>query len=125
MSQASALSQAPAAAPPAPGVLPGLHGAPLRDRDGVVVGVVADLLVHAPTSRPSWFVVRLPDGRSTVVPVTGSRASLRGPRVPYPATIVEACPVARPGVPACRHYGVRAAVDALAPMRGAAAALAA
>lgn len=86
-----------------------------------MVGVVADLLVHEPSNRPAWYVVRLADGRETVVPVTGSRPSLHGPRVPYSATIVQACPVTDAGVPACRHYGVRAAVDGLARLHGDAA----
>jgi hypothetical protein len=98
----------------ATGIVPALHGAPLRDCDGVAVGAVEQLLTDAVTHRPAWLVVRLDDGRRTVAPAVRARPSLHGTRVPWPEATVRSCPVTLGGVEldharalrACRHYGV-------------------
>src|ERR1044071_7621446 len=48
-------------APPVPGLIPSLHDAPLRDRDGLLVGRAHALLCDAVTHRPAWYVVGLAD----------------------------------------------------------------
>src|SRR4051794_28963714 len=97
------------------GIVPALHYAPLRDRDGVVAGSVVDLLADAATHRPAWLVVALDDGRRTVVPARGSRPVVGGMRVPHDAATVRSCPAAVGAdgllarehvVRVCRHYGV-------------------
>src|SRR4051812_23206611 len=98
----------------ATGIVPALHGAPLRDCDGVAVGAVEQLLSDAATHRPAWLVVRLDDGRRTVAPAVRARPSLHGTRVPWPETTLRSCPVTLGGheldharaLRACRHYGV-------------------
>jgi hypothetical protein len=98
----------------ATGIVPALHDAPLCDRDGVRIGVVEDLLADATTNRPAWLVVRLRDGRRTVVPARGARPTRAGMRVRHPYDAVRTCPVtlAEPAlgrehvVRVCRHYGV-------------------
>jgi hypothetical protein len=98
----------------ATGIVPSLLGAPLRDRDGVRVGSVEDLLADARTNRPAWLVVRLDDGRRTVAPAAGSRPTLHGTCVRWPRETVRACPATVGGstlerehvVRVCRHYGV-------------------
>jgi hypothetical protein len=114
----------------ATGIVPALHDQPLRDRAGALVGSVEDLLADATTNRPAWLVVRLRDGRRTVVPARGSRPALDGTRVPHPAATVRACPATLTGptlgrehvVGVCRHYGVPVPpgtwADAFLPVRG-------
>jgi hypothetical protein len=100
-----------------PGIVPALHDGPLRDRDGLLLGRVEDLLFDARTHRPAWYVVRLSgaDERRTLVPATGTRFSLDGLRVAHAADAVRGCPVTllapaplRDHVAAAsRHYGLR------------------
>jgi len=99
----------------APGVVPAVHEAPLRDRDGLLLGRVEDLLFDAVTNRPAWVVVRLGDGRRTVAPAARARPGLDGMRVAVGADVVQGCPVTLAGasllhehlVAASRHYGIR------------------
>jgi hypothetical protein len=104
----------------ATGIVPALQDAPLRDRDGLPVGAVEDLLFDPATNRPTWLVVRLAGGRRTVVPSAGSRSEVRGVRVSVCAEAVASCPVTlEPEAPlpvddalrACNHYGIRRAPD--------------
>jgi hypothetical protein len=37
------------------GIVPALHDTPLRDREGVTVGELEDLLADAATNRPAWL----------------------------------------------------------------------
>ncbi|QEC48506.1 PRC-barrel domain containing protein [Baekduia soli] len=98
----------------ATGIVPALHDAPLRDRDGTRVGYVEDLLADARTNRPAWLVVCLDDGRRTVVPARGCRPTPAGTRAPHPAGHLTGCPATLAGAAlereamadACRHYGV-------------------
>ncbi|MCW2985158.1 MAG: PRC-barrel domain containing protein, partial [Conexibacter sp.] len=60
------------------GIVPSLRQAPLRDRDGLLLGRVEDLLFDALTNRPAWLVVRLGDGRRTIAPAARSRPALDG-----------------------------------------------
>jgi hypothetical protein len=98
-----------------PGIVPALHTAPLRDRDGLLLGRVEDLLFDAVTNRLAWVVVRLGDGRRTVAPAARSRPGLDGLRVAVGADVVQDCPVTLVGgsvlqehlVAASRHYGIR------------------
>ena len=57
------------------GIVPALRDGPLRDRDGLLLGRVDDLLFDAQTNRPAWLVVRLSDGdapcRATGTPGMG------------------------------------------------------
>jgi hypothetical protein len=112
----------------ATGIVPALHGAPLRDRDGAAVGTVEALLSDPTTHRPAWLIVRLHDGRRTVVPARGAHPTPAGMRIRHPYDAVRTCPVtlADAGslgrehlVPVCRHYGVAVplgvAVHATAP----------
>jgi hypothetical protein len=100
-----------------PGTVPALHEAPLRDRDGLLLGRVEDLLFDAQTHRPAWVVVRLsgPGEQRTLVPARGSRPTVDGLRVAHEASAVRAWPVVLPGraplrehvLAAARHYGAR------------------
>jgi PRC-barrel domain len=116
----------------ATGIVPALHDAPLRDRDGRRLGTVEDMLFDTTTHRPIWLVVRLADGRRTVAPARGSRPGVDGTRVRVAAEVVAGCPVSLTGSPAlgrehvvrvCRHYGVPVPrgtwTDALEPVRAA------
>jgi hypothetical protein len=78
-----------------PGIVPALRDGPLRDRDGLLLGRVEDLLFDAETNRPAWLVVRLSgaDERRTLVPALRSRPTLDGLRVAHDADAVRACPV--------------------------------
>jgi hypothetical protein len=99
------------------GIVPALRDGPLRDRDGLLLGRVGDLLFDAFTNRPVWVVVRLsgPDERRTLVPAPRARRTVDGLRVAYHADAVRACPVTVSGVAplrehvlsAGRHYGLR------------------
>jgi hypothetical protein len=111
----------------ATGIVPALRDAPLRDRAGVTVGQLEDLLADVTTNRPAWLVVRLDDGRRTVAPAHGSRPSLGGTVLAWDASAVRRCPITLTGptlarehvVPVCRHYGVpvAAAGAALSSLR--------
>lgn len=98
-----------------PGVLPALHDGPLRDREGLLVGRIEDLLFDAATNRPAWVVVRLADGRRTLAPCARARPSVHGGLcLAAEAETVRACPVTLAGpaprrehvVGAARHYGL-------------------
>jgi PRC-barrel domain protein len=100
------------------GIVPALRDGPLRDRDGLLLGRVEDLLFDAQTNRPAWLVVRLSDGdapRRTLVPARGSRTTTDGLQLAHTADAVRACPVTLSGpaplrehvLGACRHYGIR------------------
>jgi hypothetical protein len=106
------------------GTVPGLREGPLRDREGLLLGRVEDVLYDAATHRPAWLVVRLSDGatatatatRRTLAPARGMRFGvLDGLSLGVGAEDVRACPVALTGAApllehvaaACRHYGVR------------------
>jgi hypothetical protein len=97
------------------GIVPAVHEAPLRDRDGLLLGRVEDLLFDAQSNRPAWLVVRLADGRRTVAPAARARPMVEGLRVAVDADTVRACPVTLAGASlrqehlagAARHYGVR------------------
>ncbi|HWH96616.1 MAG TPA: PRC-barrel domain-containing protein [Baekduia sp.] len=99
------------------GIVPALRDGPLRDREGLLLGRVEDLLFDAQTNRPAWLVVRLsgPDERRTLVPAPRARAGVDGLYVAHDADAVRACPVRLTGpVPlrehvlgAGRHYGAR------------------
>lgn len=102
-----------------PGTLPGLHGAPVCDRDGLPVGAVVDLLVDAATLRPAWYLVALDDGRRVVAPAGGARHGVHATRLACRAGDVLSCPADVPSLETCRHFGVRAAVSALAAVRAA------
>src|SRR4051794_36352229 len=98
------------------GIVPALRDGPLRDRDGLLLGRVEDLLFDAQTHRPAWLVVRLsgPDERRTLAPARGSRPTVDGLRTAHDAEAIRACPVSLPGaaplrahvVSAARHYRV-------------------
>jgi hypothetical protein len=104
----------------ATGIVPALHDAPLRDRDGALIGSVEDLLCDDRTNRPAWLVVRLADGRRTVAPARGSRPTPDGIRLRHPFDAVRTCPVTLAGpvvgrehlVRLCRHYGLAVAAGA-------------
>jgi hypothetical protein len=100
------------------GIVPALRDGPLRDRDGLLLGRVDDLLFDAQTNRPAWLVVRLSDGdatRRTLVPARGARTTTDGLQLAHPADTVRACPVTvttplplrEHVLAACRHFGVR------------------
>jgi hypothetical protein len=108
----------------ATGIVPALQDAPLRDRDGLPVGSVEDLLFDPATNRPTWLVVRLAGGRRTIVPSAGSRSEVRGLRLSVGAGAVASCPVTleldaplpvEDALRACGHYGIRRACDRRAP----------
>jgi hypothetical protein len=100
-----------------PGIVPSLRDGPLRDRDGLLLGRVEDLLFDAQTNRPAWLVVRLsgPDERRTLVPAPRARPAVDGLRAAHAADAIRACPVTLTGptplrehvVGAGRHYGLR------------------
>src|SRR4051812_46556069 len=100
------------------GIVPALREGPLRDRSGLLVGCVEDVLFDAETNRPAWVVVRLTDGdrsQRTLAPARGSRARVDGLRWGVTAEAVRSCPVSLAGraplrehvAGARRHYGVR------------------
>jgi hypothetical protein len=102
------------------GIVPALRDGPLRDRAGLLLGRVEDVLFDAETNRPAWFVVRLSEGdggvRRTLAPARGARARVDGTALGVAADVVRACPVVLLGAPAplrehvlsaARHYGVR------------------
>jgi hypothetical protein len=103
------------------GIVPSLRAGALRDRDGLLLGRVEDVLYDAETHRPAWVVVRLgeADGeggvRRTLAPARGARARVDGMSLGVAAAAVRACPVAVRGpaplrehvVASARHYGVR------------------
>jgi PRC-barrel domain len=99
----------------ATGIVPALCDAPLRDREGLLLGRVEDLLFDATTNRPAWLVVALGDGRRTIAPAARARHAVDGMRVGVTADQVRGCPVTLTGpwprqadvVGAARHYGVR------------------
>jgi hypothetical protein len=93
---------------PAPGLVPALRDAPLRDRDGLLLGRVGDVLFDAVTNRPAWVVVLLSDGRATLAPAARARHTVDGMRLPVAADAVRDCPAGVGDVAvAARHYGVR------------------
>jgi hypothetical protein len=99
----------------ASGIVPSLRAAPLRDRDGLLLGRAEDVLFDATTNRPAWVVVALADGRRTLAPGARARHTVDGLRVAAEADHVRACPVALAGAApllgdiaaAARHYGIR------------------
>jgi hypothetical protein len=93
---------------PVPGLIPSLHDAPLRDRDGLLLGIAQELLCDAVTHRPAWFVVGLAAGRRRLPPAGGARHTVDGTCLAVAADAVRACP-AQPGeIPlAAAHYGLR------------------
>jgi hypothetical protein len=106
----------------AAGVVPALREGPLRDRDGLLLGRVDEVLYDAETNRPAWLVVRLADGaagatRRTLAPARGLRffAGGGGCALGCEAIRVHECPVTLSGplltrehvAAAARHYGVR------------------
>jgi hypothetical protein len=99
----------------ASGIVPSLRAAPLRDRDGLLLGRAEDVLFDATTNRPAWVVVALADGRRTLAPGARARHTVDGLRVAAGADHVRACPVALTGAApllgdiaaAARHYGIR------------------
>ena len=101
--------------PPAIPVVPSLREAPLRDRDGLLLGRAHDVLFDAVTNRPAWVVVGLSDGRRTLAPAARARHTLHGLQLAAEAEAVRSCPAtlsaAAPSVDdvaqAARHYGVR------------------
>lgn len=95
-------------AAPAPGIVPALRDAPLRDRDGLMLGRAHDVLFDAITNRPAWVVVVLSDGRTTLAPASRARHTLDGTCLVVAANAVRECP-AGPGdiALAARHYGIR------------------
>jgi hypothetical protein len=102
-------------APSVPGLVPALRDAPLRDRDGLLLGRAADVLFDAVTNRPAWVVVLLSDGRTTLAPaararntVDGMCLAVDGQCLAVAADAVRACPAGAGDVGlAARHYGVR------------------
>src|ERR1700712_3923772 len=104
------------------GIVPALRDGPLRDRAGLLLGRVEDVLFDAETNRPAWFVVRLSEGgdsgvgRRPLGPRRGARARVDGTALGVSADVVRACPVVLLGAPAplrehvvsaARHYGMR------------------
>jgi hypothetical protein len=95
-------------APPAPGIVPALRDAPLRDRDGLLLGRVGDVLYDAVSNRPAWVVVLLSDGRATLAPAARARHAVDGLCLPVGADAVRGCPASATDVAAAaRHYGMR------------------
>jgi len=100
-----------------PGIVPSLRDGPLRDRDGLLLGRVEDLLFDGQTNRPAWLVVRLsgPDERRTLVPAPRARHTVDGLRAAHAADAIRACPVTLTAAVAlrehvagaARHYGLR------------------
>jgi len=99
------------------GIVPALHDGPLRDRDGLLLGRVEDLLFDAQTNRPAWLVVRLAgaQGRRTLAPAPRSRPTVDGLVLACAAEQVRSCPVTLSGpapllehvAGAARHYGLQ------------------
>ncbi|WP_155892114.1 PRC-barrel domain-containing protein [Conexibacter woesei] len=95
------------------GVVPALYEGPLRDRDGLLVGRVDDVLYDAETNRAAWVVVRLggdADGaRRALAPARGLRfvAGGGGCALACTAADVHACPAGLDVATAAQHYGVR------------------
>jgi hypothetical protein len=95
-------------APPAPGLVPALCDAPLRDRDGLLLGRARDVLFDAVTNRPAWVVVALPDGRTTLAPAARARHTVDGMLLAVAADAVRGCPAQAGEIAlAAQHYGVR------------------
>jgi hypothetical protein len=104
-------------APLAPGIVPALRDAPLRDRDGALLGLAHDLLFDAITNRPAWVVVGLADGRRTLAPFARARHTIDGLCLAVAADAVQSCPAtvaptaAAPALDdlaaAAAHYGQR------------------
>ncbi|WCB93600.1 hypothetical protein DSM104299_02315 [Baekduia alba] len=100
-------------------MVPALRDGTLRDRSGLLVGRVEDMLFDAETNRPAWMVVRLSeDGgghRRTLAPARGARPSVGGMVLGVTAEVVRSCsvtvtspaPLVEHVAAACRHYGVR------------------
>jgi hypothetical protein len=99
----------------APGIVPSLREAPLRDREGLLLGRAEDILYDAVTNRPAWVVVGLGDGRRTLAPAMRARPGVDGLGLAVAADIVRSCPVTLLATAplladiaaAARHYGVR------------------
>jgi hypothetical protein len=102
----------------AAGVVPALYEGPLRDRDGLLLGRVDEVLYDAETNRAAWVVVRLAgegDGgapRRTLAPARGLRflAGGGGCVLSCTAAEVHACTASGDALDvaaAARHYGVR------------------
>jgi hypothetical protein len=95
-------------APSVPGLVPALRDAPLRDRDGLLLGRAADVLFDAVTNRPAWVIVVLSDGRTTLAPASRARNTVDGQCLAVAADAVRACPAGAGDVAlAAQHYGVR------------------
>lgn len=95
-------------APSVPGLIPSLHDAPLRDRDGLLIGRAHALLCDAVTHRPAWFVVGLADGRRTLAPAARARHTVDGTCLAVAADAVRGCPAEPDEIPlAAAHYGLR------------------
>jgi hypothetical protein len=106
------------------GIVPSLRDGALRDRDGLLLGRVEDVLFDAATHRPAWVVVRLSGeggggagagARRTLAPARGARARVDGMALTVDAVAVRSCPVVVTGpaplrsdvAAAARHYGTR------------------
>jgi hypothetical protein len=95
-------------APSAPGLVPTLRDAPLRDRDGLLLGRARDVLFDAVPNRPAWVVAVLADGRTTLAPAARARHTIDGMCLAVAADAVRDCPAAAGDVAlAAQHYGVR------------------
>lgn len=93
---------------PVPGLIPSLHDAPLRDRDGLLLGRAHGLLFDAVTHRPAWVVVGLADGRRIPAPFARARHTVDGTCLAVTAEAVRACPAGVDEIGlAAAHYGVR------------------
>jgi hypothetical protein len=103
----------------AAGVVAALYAGPLRDRDGLLLGRVEDVLFDTETNRPAWLVVRLGAERRTLAPARGMRflaVAGGGCALACVALRVHECPVSLSGsgapgredvAAAAEHYGVR------------------
>ncbi len=92
----------------APGLVPSIRDAPLRDRDGLLLGRAAGVLFDAITNRPAWVLAVLADGRTTLAPAAQARHAVDGMRLAVTAETVRDCPAGSGDVAlAARHYGVR------------------
>jgi hypothetical protein len=93
------------------GVVPALYEGPLRDRDGLLLGRVDDVLYDAETNRAAWVVVRLAGdaARCALAPARGLRflAGGGGCALASAAADVHACPAGLDVAAAAQHYGVR------------------
>jgi hypothetical protein len=93
---------------PVPGLIPSLRDAPLRDRDGLLLGLAHDVLFDAVTHRPAWVVVGLAGGRRTLAPAARARHTVDGTCLAVAADAVRACPAGADEIAlAAAHYGVR------------------